>query len=250
LERQVVLVTGANRNTGFGIAKAFLDAGAVVFLHARTIGKAREAAAKLGDQARAVAADLQDEAAIDEMFGAVREQAGRLDALVNNACHLGLGYAALDTPLSYVDEVFSVNVRAVLQCCRCAARLMMETGGAIVNVGSNAANRAIRDRAAYVASKGAVAALTRALAVEWGAYGIRVNLLTPGYIRTDRWDDLPAETIDRRRANLPLGREATPADIGNAAVFLTSPASGNTTGTELVMDGGAEAQLVPPDAEV
>lgn len=250
LEQQVVLVTGANRNTGFGIAKAFVDAGALVFLHARTIEKARNAAAKLGDQARPVAAGLQDETAINEMFDAVRDQAGQLDALVNNACHLGLGYAALDTPLPYLDEVLSVNLRAVLQCCQCAARLMMETGGSIVNVGSNAANRAIRDRAAYIASKGAVAALTRALAVEWGPYDIRVNLLTPGYIHTDRWPTLSDDVVSRRRANLPLGREAMVVDIGNAAVFLASDASGNTTGSELVMDGGAEAQLVPPDAEV
>ncbi|MEI8291680.1 MAG: SDR family oxidoreductase, partial [Verrucomicrobiota bacterium] len=114
----------------------------------------------------------------------------------------------------------------------------------------NVSTRAIRNRTAYLASKGGVDALTLALAVELGPYGIRVNNVAPGYINTDRWETLPTAIAQRRRANLPLGREATAEDIAQAAMFLASDQAANITGTRLVVDGGCSAQHLPIDAEV
>jgi NAD(P)-dependent dehydrogenase (short-subunit alcohol dehydrogenase family) len=250
LEGKVALVTGATRNTGLAIAQALHAAGATVYLNGRRPEDVEAARVRLGARARGVPADLADDEATAGMVARVQREAGRLDVLVNNACHQGTGHAALETPLRFWDEVLAVNLRAAFHACTRAAALMRERGGgSIVNIGSSTARRAIRDRAAYIASKGGLEALTRALAVEWGPYGIRVNLVTPGYIHTDRWDAVPRQRLERRRANLPLGREAMPADVASAVVFLASPASGNMTGSEVALDGGAGAQAFPADAE-
>ena len=127
--------------------------------------------------------------------------------------------------------------------------MMLPAGrGAIVNLGSNVAQRAIRQRTAYAASKGAVEALTRAMAVELAPAGIRVNSVTAGYIHSDRWAGLTGEA-ERRRANIPLGREAAGGEIAGAVLFLASEAASHIAGACLTVDGGVTAQLVPSDCD-
>lgn len=249
-----VLVTGAESNTGLGIARRFAEEGATVALHGVNAAATAEAAARIGRDHRAtvlpLTADFTQDGAVDAIFAEIRGRLGGLDVLVNNAVDQALGYSFVDTPPSFLAAAILVNLVAPFRCAQLAASLMIaEGGGAIVNLGSNTAERAIRNRSAYVATKGSIEALTRAMAVELGPRGVRVNAVVPGYIFTERWVQLPAESAARRRANLPLGREATARDIADAVLFLASDEARSITGTRLVVDGGALAQLLPRDTE-
>lgn len=251
---QVVLVTGANRNTGLAIAEAFAREGAVVWLNGRKPGEVAREAKRLRTAFDATVieapADIAVQEEVDALFARIRETSGRLDVLVNNAIVQGVGYALVDTPRALLEDVFRVNVFGVYACAQCAARMMMaQQSGTIINIGSNTAERAIRNRTAYVASKAAIDGLTRAMAVELGSFGVRVNAVVAGYIRTERWDDLADGMAERRRANLPLRHEATGSDIADAVLFLASPAAARITGERLVVDGGVLAQLYPPDCD-
>ena len=253
-----VLVTGSARNTGLGIAKVFARYGAKVFVHGRSAAQVEMAVERLhGDSGDAVgrylpiAFDVASEDDVARAMARIEEQAGGLDVLVNNACHLGLGHRFLDMPIAFFDEVVAVNLRGYALCAQHAARQMVRRGGgAIVNVGSNTAGRALGDRAAYIASKGGVESLTRAIAVELSEHRIRVNCVIPGYIRTERWNTLSEEIKERRWKNVPLGKESSPEDIGEAAAFLASAKAGNITGSSLLVSGGIDIQLVPPDCAV
>lgn len=253
-----VLVTGSARNTGLGIAKVFGIYGATVFVHGRSAEQVEKVAQSLTRDAGAtggrylpIAADVASEDDVKRAFTFIEQQVGGLDVLVNNACHLGLGHRFLDMPITFFDEVLAVNLRGYALCAQYAARQMLARGGgAIVNIGSNTASRALADRAAYIASKGGVESLTRALAVELAQHKIRVNCVVPGYIYTERWDTLPEETKQRRWKNVPLGRESSAEDIGEAVAFLASAKAGNITGSSLLVSGGIDVQLVPPDCAV
>jgi NAD(P)-dependent dehydrogenase (short-subunit alcohol dehydrogenase family) len=253
-----VLVTGSARNTGLGIAKVFGGYGATVFVHGRSAEKVEKVAQTLNRDAGAdgekylpFAADVACEEDVAKMFASIDQQVGGLDVLVNNACHLGLGHRFLDMPIAFFDEVLAVNLRGYALCAQYAARQMIARGGgAIVNIGSNTSERALADRAAYIASKGGVESLTRAIAVELAEHHIRVNCVVPGYIYTERWDTLPEETKQRRWKNVPLVKESSPEDIGEAAAFFASPKAGNVTGSSLLVSGGIDIQLVPPDCAV
>ena len=257
-EGKNVLVTGSARNTGSGIAKVFGSYGATVFVHGRSPEQVEKVAQTLNRNAGAgggrylpIAADVAREEDVARAFAFIEQQVGGLDVLVNNACHLGLGHRFLDMPIAFFDDVLAVNLRGYALCAQYAARQMLARGGgAIVNIGSNTAGRALGDRTAYIASKGGVESLTRAIAVELAEHRIRVNCVVPGYIYTERWDTLPEETKQRRWKNVPLGRESSPEDIGEAAAFLASSKAGNITGSSLLVSGGIDIQLVPPDCAV
>lgn len=249
--QQVVLVTGANVNTGLTIARTFASRGAKVFVNGRKPDEVAKAVASIGGDAIALVADLSDPTQIDAMFATVKQHTDRLDVLVNNACHLGTFKNFTDMTLADFDSVLAVNLRAVFCTCQHAARLMMtQGGGAIVNLSSNTAHRAIRGRCDYIAAKGGIEAMTRAIALELGPHHIRVNIVSPGYIHTNRWETLPAEHVQRRRGNLPLGLEATTDDVAEAVYFLASSQSKAITGTILTVDAGASVQLVPIECEV
>lgn len=253
-----VLVTGSARNTGLGIAKVFGSYGATVFINGQSAERVAQVVETLnrnssadGERYLAAAADVASEEEVARSFAMIEQQAGGLDVLVNNACHLGLGHRFLDMPIAFFDEVLAVNLRGYALCAQYAARQMVARGGgAIVNIGSNTADRALGDRAAYIASKGGVESLTRAIAVELAEHHIRVNCVVPGYIYTERWDTLPDEIKQRRWKNIPLGKESSPDDIGEAAAFLASAKAGNITGSSLLVSGGIDIQLVPPDCAV
>ncbi|HUT95664.1 MAG TPA: SDR family NAD(P)-dependent oxidoreductase [Thermoguttaceae bacterium] len=257
-EGKNVLVTGSARNTGLGIARVFGGYGATVFVHGRSAEQVEKIAQTLnrdgsGDGGRylPIAADVAREDDVALAFSFIDQQVGGLDVLVNNACHLGLGHRFLDMPIAFFDEVLAVNLRGYALCAQYAARQMVARGGgAIVNIGSNTAGRALGDRAAYIASKGGVESLTRAIAVELAEHHIRVNCIVPGYIYTERWDTLPEETKERRWKNVPLGKESSPEDIGEAAAFLACSKAGNITGSSLLVSGGIDIQLLPPDCAV
>ncbi len=250
---KVVLVTGAVRNTGLAIAEAFAREGAIVALNGRKTEDVAREAKRLRETYRVkvveVTADISCPDQVDAMFAKIEKECGGLDVLVNNAIIQGVGYSLVDTPLSVLEEVFRINVFGTYHCSQCAARMMLKKGaGSIVNIGSNTAERAILKRTAYVASKGAINSLNRAMALELGPKGIRVNCVVAGYIHTDRWAKLTTEAV-RRRANIPVGKEADGNDIAEAVLFMASENAARINGAGLVVDGGISVQLVPPDCD-
>ncbi len=254
-KENIVLITGANRNTGFAIAERFAKAGAVVILNGRRTEAVAEAAGKLIEKygARIVEApaDIAKPDEVAAMFAMIEKECGDLDVLVNNAIVQGVGYTFVDTPLDLLDDVFRINVFGLYHCSQLAARMMLRNkSGAIINIGSNTAERAIRNRTAYIASKGAIDALNRAMAIELAPHGIRVNSIVAGYIHSDRWTTLPEEDKKRRRANTPIGGEATGEDIADAVLFIASSNAAKINGARLVVDGGTSVQLVPPDCDL
>jgi NAD(P)-dependent dehydrogenase (short-subunit alcohol dehydrogenase family) len=254
-KQKIVLVTGAGQNAGLGIAGAFAAEGATVFVNDRTAEGARKAVAELRKggcrEVFAAPGDIGIPAEVEAMFAKLRAKTKRLDVLVNNAAHLGVGYAFQDTPLEFLEAVVKVNLLGSFHVAQQAARLMMARGGgAIVNIGSNVSTRAIHNRSAYLASKGGIDALTLAMAVDLGPHHIRVNTVAPGYIHTDRWAALSEAHTRRRRANVPLGREARSENIAQAVLFLASAAAASITGARLVVDGGCSAQMFPADIDV
>ena len=251
---KVVLVTGAVRNTGLAIAEAFAEEGAKIALNGRKGEDVERVAAMLREKFGATVfeatADVADPEQVDAMFAKIKSEFGRLDILVNNAILQGVGHSFTDTPLELLNDVFAVNVFGAFHCAREAAKMMVEQGfGSIVNVGSNTSEQAIGDRTAYIASKGAIDALTRAMAVDLGPKGVRVNNVAAGYIHTDRWESLTKEK-ERRRANIPLGAEASGREIADAILFMASDAASKITGTRLLVDGGVSSQLVPADCDM
>jgi len=250
LSNRIALVSGAARHTGKAIAEELIRQGATVYLTDRDEETLAATVTELGPEAHAALADLTDDGQVRQMMSAIADEAGRLDILVNNACHLGVGPSFLETPMELLNQVFAVNVRGVFLLSQLAARTMAEHGqGCIVNISSNTSQRAIRNRSAYIASKGAINSLSRAMAVELAPLGIRVNTILPGYIHTSRWDNISDDTRGRRYTNVPLGVEAMGADIAQAVAFLVSDQAANVVGAELAIDGGTRVQLYPKDCE-
>lgn len=250
LNGKIALVTGATRHTGTDIARELLAQGATVYVNGRDQAALDKVVAKLGSNARPAFADLSQPEQIRQMMRELLAETGRLDILVNNACHLGLGPDFLETDLELLEDVLAVNLRATFLLGQLAGRAMKDqASGSIITISSNTADRVIRQRSTYIASKGASDALTRAMAIELAPHGIRVNTLSPGYIRTTRWESISDAVRDRRYTNIPLGQEATGRDIGQAVVFLASDMARNITGANLTIDGGASTQLYPIDVE-
>jgi NAD(P)-dependent dehydrogenase (short-subunit alcohol dehydrogenase family) len=252
---KVVLVTGASRNTGLGIAARFAAEGATVLVNGTTADGVRLAVAELRSRGLErlieAPADIGDPAAVERLFELIRQRAGRLDVLVNNAVLQGVGYSFEETPLELFQTVIRVNLVGSFHVAREAAKMMIaQGGGAIVNIGSNVSTRAIRKRSAYGASKGGIDALTLAMAVDLGPRGVRVNEVAPGYIHTERWETLSEQETLRRRANVPLGKEASADEIAAAVLFLASDEASNVHGARLVVDGGCSAQHMPRDVDV
>ncbi len=254
-EDKVVLVTGASRNTGVGIAALFLREGAKVCIN----GSTPESTAQGGRFLRELGldgfletpADIGNTEQVRAMFMKIRETYGRIDILVNNACNQGIGTAFEDMEPSYFLSVIQTNLLGTFQVSQEAVKMMLqqEERGVIVNLGSNVSTRAIRNRTAYIASKGGLDSLTRSMALDLGPKGIRVNMVAPGYIRTDRWEKIGDAVRDRRRKNCPLGIEATAQDIAEAVAFMASDVSRNICGERLVVDAGCSAQHMPIDVD-
>jgi meso-butanediol dehydrogenase / (S,S)-butanediol dehydrogenase / diacetyl reductase len=230
------VVTGAGSGIGEAAARALHAEGAHVVLADVSAG-AERVAAELGDgRASAVHLDVRDEAQVATALGE-----GVVDVLVNVA-GIGSTTNAPDTPLAVWEDVFAVNARGTFLCCKHAiGGMTARGGGAIVNVASVAALVGLKNRAAYCASKGAVLALTRALAVDHVADGIRVNAVCPGTVDSPwvrRLVDDVGESLDALTARQPMGRLGTPPEIARAILYLASDDAAFVTGTGMVIDGG------------
>jgi NAD(P)-dependent dehydrogenase (short-subunit alcohol dehydrogenase family) len=230
-------VTGAGSGIGAAVARALHREGAAVTLADVSGERAAGVAAELGDRARALELDVRDD---DATSAAVRD----VDVLVNVA-GIGSTTNAPDTPLDVWEDVFAVNARGTFLCCKHAIPGMAARGGgSIVNIASVAGLVGLRNRAAYCASKGAVIALTRALAVDHVGDGIRVNAVCPGTVDSPwvrRLVEDVGESLEALRARQPMGRLGTPEEIADAVVYLASDAAAFVTGTAFVIDGGLTA---------
>ena len=260
---KVVLVTGGNRNTGLWLVKKFVDEGARVFTCARNAASAADGEKSLSEMGvkgvRMLLCDISKLDEVNAMFDVIEKEAGALDILVNTAANQGLGHGGpLEMEPAKFNEVFAVNVVGGFQVTQAAAnRFFMkrpyEVGGpyrgVVVFLSSNTAMRAIRNRTAYCSSKGAINSMVRALALDLSPLGIRVNCCAPGYINTSRWDVLDPAIAARRRANCPLGREASGEDIANVVAFLASSDSGNMAGEIVTCDAGCSCQHMPADVD-
>ena len=255
LEGKVVLVTGSTRHLGYGIARSLLRDGAKVYINSPSPENVARALEELHGEGLSLAtdgtADVSDAAAVAALFEKINREDGRIDLLVNNACHLGVGDDFLENSVEFWDTVMGVNARGYFLCSQQAARMMkVGGGGTIVHMSSNTSLRAIRGRSAYIASKGAINALTRAMAVDLAPHGIRVTAIALGYVHTTRWDELSDDDTARRRLNIPLGQEIEAGDVVGLVRLLAGEGGRLLTGDVITLDGGVCAQLLPKDCEV
>lgn len=244
LEGQVALVTGAARGLGSSIAVALAHAGADLALGVRDATSGADVAERvkgLGRRALLVPMDVTDLTQIESATGAVIQEFGRIDLLVNNA-GLGPENTPEDVTESDFDLTFDVNVKGLFFTSQAVGRLMIrQRSGRIINMSSQAGLVALPGEAIYCASKAAVSHLTRCLAIEWGAHGINVNAVAPTFIRTPGTEPAlsdPSFHDDVVERIAGLHRIGEPVDVAGAVIFLASPAASLITGETLVVDGG------------
>ncbi|KQU50664.1 short-chain dehydrogenase [Bosea sp. Leaf344] len=250
LAGRIAIITGAGSGIGHEAAKLFAQEGAFVVVADRNGAAAAQVAAEIagqGGKAEPLVVDVAREAEVKTMVETVVARHGRLDILVNNA---GYGFAGtvVTTSEQDWDALMAVNVKGVFFGCKHAIPVMeRQGGGVIVNTASAVANVGILDRAAYVASKGAVQALTRAMAIDHVGAGIRVNCVAPGTIESPYFTEILKAPdaaalrrgLEQRQAMERLGQ---PVEIARAMLFLASDDSSFCTGSTLTADGGWTAR--------
>lgn len=248
LKGKVAVITGAGQGLGRGIAAALFRKGVSVMLSdidgelAESVtSELRTGAVADGAQVAWMRTDVSKHAEVIDLFNAIESEFGRVDIVVNNAGIVSKG-PTIDLGEEQFQEILDVNLKGVLFGCQEGAkRMLREGGGSIINIASIAAHASSPGAAAYSASKAAVLALTRVMAVEWGQHGIRVNSISPTGVETRMGLELKKlnpEGFERRARRVPLPRAAQVDDIANAAVFLASDEAGYITGRDILIDGG------------
>lgn len=233
---RTVLVTGGTKGVGLGIAEAFLAAGATVVVCGRTAPAEPLAGAEF------IACDVRKREEVDAMFARIAERHGRLDVLVNNAGGAPFALADKASP-RFHESIVALNLLAPLHLAQKANALMQTQaeGGSILFIGSVSALRPSPGTAAYGAAKAGVLSLVQSLAVEW-APRVRVCAVSPGLVHTEQSDLHYGDQASMARvaATIPAGRLARVREIGEACVWMASPAASYASGSNLVMHGGGE----------
>jgi NAD(P)-dependent dehydrogenase (short-subunit alcohol dehydrogenase family) len=243
LSGQVAVVTGGNRGLGRAFAHALGEAGASIAILARDVDKNAEVVAELADKGITAAAfegDVASHGDVDRAAGEIFSTYEKVDVLINNAGTC-IHRPALEVTQQEWSQVIDVNLTGVWNGCQVFGKRMIDAGGgAIVNVGSISGQIVNRPQwqPAYNASKAGVHQLTKSLAAEWAPFGVRVNAVAPGYVKTEM---TPIDRPEFKRHwidDTPQQRAATPDEIAPSVLFLASPAAGFMTGSILVIDGG------------
>ncbi len=253
LRDRVAVITGAAKGIGLGIAGRLAVEGMRLVLVDIDAAGLEQAAGELASPAvaagvttpLAIVADVGDSADIGTVFETVMATSGGVDLLVNNAADLHRR-EALDEHPELLDRQLAVNVSGPYLCSQRAARIMRDGGGGVIlNLSSVGATRAHHRGLPYDVTKGAINAMTMAMAIDLGRYGIRVNAIGPGVTQTYRADAVDPERRRQVEARIPLQRYGTVDDIAAAAAFLASDDAAYITGQILHVDGGITAQLSP-----
>lgn len=247
LTGKVALVTGGGRGLGRAMALALARAGASVVVSGRSAGPLEAVAAEIeagGGRAKATTCDVTDEADVRRLVQTAVEAFGRVDVVVNNSGVVETT-TLVDQEADSWDRVVDTNLRGVYLVTRAAGvHLVAQKSGKVINIASNFGLMGVSHHAAYSASKAAVVAFTRSMAVEWARHNIQVNAIAPGYFSTDinaelREDDGATEAVLKR---IPARRMGRPEEISPWVLLLASEASDFMTGETLVIDGGQSVQ--------
>lgn len=250
-----VFITGGTVGTGLAAAERFAKEGYDVFITSRSGERSENAACavaeKYGVFAKGYALDIRNEERVKDIFADIDAQGRFVETVILNSADMGFGsdpakgMPMFDCTIEEFQRVFETNLVWNFMIIRQAALRMREHHkGAIVFISSNTAYRAIPNRIAYSTSKGGINAMSRALAVDLGQYGIRSNVVLPGTIKTQRWESMGKKRIVDGSLT-PIGDISDFEDIANAAWYLGSDESKNVTGTEITVDGGMSCQLYP-----
>ena len=242
LSGKIALVTGGGRGIGRAICLELAGRGATVIVnYNRSAAAADDVVARIeaaGGSARSLPADVSDEQQVAAMFKAIIAEYGAVDILVNNAGVTRDNIIMLMKPGDF-DDVIETNLRSCWLCCKTAARTMMrKRSGSIINITSVVGIAGNGGQTNYAASKAGIIGLTKSLAKEVAARGIRVNALAPGFVDTEMTADLGDEIREKAIEAIPLGRMGRPQDIAKAVAFLASDEAAYITGQTLVVDGG------------
>jgi NAD(P)-dependent dehydrogenase (short-subunit alcohol dehydrogenase family) len=244
LSNKVAIISGGGSGIGKAIAEAFVREGAQVVIAGRDVKKLERKAREIGGDCLAVSADVSNARDVQKLVSAAVEKFGHINILVNNAAVLLPGTAESISEEDF-DQTFNVNVRGLWLLSRAVLPHMRKGGGgSVINIGSVLSMLGARSRVAYAASKGAVLAMTRAMALDHAAENIRVNCICPGIVETELVAKFNTDEAVRRQrlAMHPLGRFGQPEDVAGLAVFLASDESAWITGTAQTVDGGYSAQ--------
>ncbi|WP_308991267.1 SDR family oxidoreductase [Mariniflexile litorale] len=237
---KIAIVTGGNSGLGFATAKKLCDNGIKTFIIGRTKEKTEDACSEIGANAIPVIFDLNNLAGIPTMITDIAKN-GNIDILVNNA---GINFKKefIDVTDEDFDSIIHTNIQSVFSISREVVKIMKNHGGGnIVNISSMASQYGIPKVIAYTASKGAIEAMTRAMAVELAQYNVRVNCVAPGFIKTKmsaKALDSDPERKNKVLSRTPMGILGEPSDIGDAVYYFASSESKFVTGTVLPVDGG------------
>lgn len=241
------LVTGAGRGIGRVLALALAEAGCDVSILVKDI-KSAESVVKeiqqLGRKGMAIQADVTRKEQVDKAFAETARELCHLDICVNNA-GISIQKPAEEMTEEDWDNIMDTNLKGVFLCCQAAARIMIpQRQGSIINIASlsGIAVNVPQRQAVYNASKAGVAMLSKSLAVEWAQYGIRVNSISPGYMKTEMTMSSMAHLFQTWESLTPMGRLGEPEELRGAVLYLASDASSYMTGHDLVVDGGYTAR--------
>lgn len=243
LSGKTALVTGASSGLGAEMALTLARAGAAVVVNysrnAEGAGAVVSEITAAGGRAVAIQADVTAPDAVAEMFSRARAELGPVTILVNNAGREEALGAPFELAWSDYQRMLDLNLRAIYNTSSQAHPDMQSAGGGrIINIGSVAFLRPFPGSSPYVAAKGAMLGVTRALAFELGKDGITVNLIAPGWVPVERHASAPSEALEKLVQETPLGRCGTPEDVAGAVLFFASDLSGFVTGTQLPVNGG------------
>ena len=248
LAGKVAIVTGGGTGIGRGISRSLVEAGAKVVIAQIREEDAQEIVRELslaGAEVLFLPVDIRNRGNVQALMRGTIERWGKVDVLVNNAALTGPAVISpfLECTDELLNQVVDVNLKGTFICSQEGARHMVQNGGSIINISSVGAFAAQEGASVYCATKAGVVALTKAMALELAAFGIRVNCIAPGLIQTETNESVHEEMHKRGISgryfrDAPLNRRGTPKEIGSAVVFLASDEAGYITGETLVVDGG------------